>query len=227
MNVARRTDGMAHDWIEETMATAMSTGVLPHYATFRDMLGMRNFRLMERYVADREVRNWFIDRYSFAIPCREAIDAIASHGPVLEVGAGSGLWAGILSRHVDVVATDLVTDVNQYRQQVGRWFPVQTMSAAEAVAAHPDRTVLMVWPSYSDRWAYDAARAMRPGSVLCYVGEGSYGCTGDDLFHRLRARRFDELDGVGIPQFTGLNDYLGIFRKKSPRLVVKPCQPVV
>ena len=52
-------------------------------------------------------REMIKDRFSWAIPNEEALDAIAAVGPIVEIGAGTGYWAWLLQkRGVDVVAYD-------------------------------------------------------------------------------------------------------------------------
>lgn len=131
----------------------------------------------------------------------------------MEVGAGSGLWSRVLSHHVDVVATDAAAGENSYRQAVGVWHPVAQAGAVDAIRANPGRSVLMVWPSYDEPWSGLAADAMRAGTVLCYIGEGPCGCTGDERFHSLLEDRFERLRDVSLPQFDGIHDHLQIFQK--------------
>jgi hypothetical protein len=54
-------------------------------------------------------RDELVHLYSWAIPNEDALRAIAAHGPILEVGAGNGYWAQLLTeRGVDVLAFDPV-----------------------------------------------------------------------------------------------------------------------
>jgi hypothetical protein len=217
--VNRRERGVADDGLEAAMQIAIETGRMAEHAdlcripalTPCDIL--RDQGWADKWDRGRRVRDWFIDRYSFAVPSRQAVEAIAKHGDALEVGAGTGLWSRILSHRVDVIATDVTSGENPYGQPVATWHPVAEMEAAAAVNAHPSRTVLMVWPCYDDSWAHDTAKAMRSGTVLCYIGEGYGGCTGCDQFHRYIEESFEQLAEVTLPQFDGLHDYLQIFRK--------------
>lgn len=47
-------------------------------------------------------RDQMIHAYSWAVPGPEAIDAIASRGPIIEIGAGTGYWAGAEHRDPSV-----------------------------------------------------------------------------------------------------------------------------
>lgn len=45
-----------------------------------------------------KARGESVKKYSWAIPSEEVIRALASMGPILEVGAGTGYWANLLTQ---------------------------------------------------------------------------------------------------------------------------------
>lgn len=155
------------------------------------------------------VRYRFVNEYSFAIPCEEALTLIARHSStIVEVGAGTGFWAHLLAmKGVSIVATD---------PEPRKAFDVayESLDAVRAVEAYPDRDVLCVWPSLGESWAMRAAQAMAPGRTLYYVGEWR-GCTADDDFHEYLEAAFDEVMLVAIPVFAAVHDNLMIYRKRS------------
>ena len=131
-----------------------------------------------------------VARYGFAIPDDAALALIARHAPngIVEVGAGLGYWARLLAdRGTDVIAYDLApppSPDNQWFAGVEPWFSVAR--ADERVAAeHPDRTLLLVWPTRNEDWGADAAllHAAAGGQRLVYVGEAPGGRTGDARLH--------------------------------------------
>jgi hypothetical protein len=135
-------------------------------------------------------RDALIAKYGFAIPTDRALDAVAewSPGGVVEVGAGCGYWARMLAeRGVDVVAYDLApapSADNEWFAGTTPWYPV--VPGDETVAArHPERTLLLVWPTRGELWPTRALEAFHDaaGRRVAYVGEGPGGRTGDDLFH--------------------------------------------
>lgn len=157
-------------------------------------------------------RDALINACTFAIPCREAVDAIASGGPVLECGAGTGFWAALIRRHGgDVVATDDFS--GHYGQPFGRYHPVESATAEEAVQRHQDRHLLMVWPTLGSDWAFKAAKALAPGRMLYLIGEGGGGCVGDDSLFEYLEQNFEEVGDIAIPQWPGIHDRVSIFRK--------------
>lgn len=169
----------------------------------------------------RELRRRLVAEYSFAVPSEEALDMIASFGPIVEIGAGRGYWAGLLrKRGADVAAYDVLG------REFLRWFPLGTLGGvvrggAEKAAEHPDRTLLLVWPPHGDAMATMAVRAYQAhgGRRIVYVGEGRYGWTADiaffDAIHWGHPRRMctDRENWhvsyeLPIPQWPGISDSL-------------------
>lgn len=137
-------------------------------------------------------RDELLMRFGFVVPDATALLLIAVHSPagVVEVGAGTGYWARLLhERDVDVVAYDLApppsTD-NPWFAGQQPWFPVEA-GDEQIVARHPERTLLLVWPTRNEDWAADAAQLhlAQGGQRLVYVGEPPGGRTGDARLHAL------------------------------------------
>jgi hypothetical protein len=98
-------------------------------------------------------RHRLTKQYAWAIPSDEALDLIASLGPVLELGAGTGYWAALLAdRGVEVVAYDLfpptVDDMNGWHDKAGTFFHVR-QGGAEKASEHADCTLFLCWPPAS------------------------------------------------------------------------------
>ena len=153
-----------------------------------------------------EYRRNLVLKYAWAIPSNEAIARIAMHSPLIEVGAGSGYWASLIAdAGADIIATDIEPPEATY-------YPVARMEARKAVRAHPDRTLLMVWPPYDMPMAYRAISAYR-GSRFIYVGEDSGGCTGDARLWDSIRLNWEHEDLVDIPRFYTLSDLLFVFHR--------------
>lgn len=173
--------------------------------------------------------------FSWAIPDKKAIEAIADMSPngVVEIGAGGGYWAKMLRlAGVDVIAYDPEPEPNTWHTQV--WDKV-LRGDHTAVIGHADLTLLTVWPEYGATWSAEML-GLYDGSTVVYVGEGPGGCTGDDDFHTLLGddmdccyenpedchcpappeARFTRLgDYVSIPQWYGLHDDLSIYTRSG------------
>jgi hypothetical protein len=155
----------------------------------------------------------FIPTYGFAILDSEIVDILAQLGPLLELGAGSGYWAWELRRAgIDIIATDLEpTEQNEFKF-VKFWVPVEQIDAVSAVKKYPNRSLLMVWPSYAKQWPVDALRAYE-GKRVIYVGEGEGGCTATDEFHHYLDQHFECVHSAALYQFTGLHDRLEVYER--------------
>jgi len=97
------------------------------------------------------------------------------------------------------------------------WCGIETMSALEAVRAHPDRTLMFCWPSFDEPWPAGALQEYRNlgGKTVVFIGEGSGGCTGDDLFHELLECWWEEVEDYRIPQWEGIHDFLSVLKPKE------------
>lgn len=186
---------------------------------------------------DCRSRGDMVRAYSWAIPNDAALTAIADHGPIVEIGAGGGYWTKLLrDRGVDVVAYDPDPIGGSSGERKGwhdgtRWSHVETGDHT-AVTAHPDRTLLLVWPSYDEPWT-DAVIDLYGGNTVIYVGEGPGGCTGTGRLHTLLGdepycwhddedtchcgtgveARFKQVAEVRIPQWGGIHDRLGVYER--------------
>lgn len=191
-----------------------------------------------------DTRSQLIARFGFAIPSEEALGAILRCSPrgVVELGAGTGYWAYLLQQlGLDVVAFDIAPAPDgQNRWFTGRraWHPVHR-GDYDVVGHHPERTLLVVWPTKNEIWAataveryYDAG-----GECLVYVGEGPGGRTGDDVFHALLGEltscvqceygsttspcvcgveaRWRRSETVPLPHWPGYHDDLHIYTRRA------------
>lgn len=169
---------------------------------------------MERFYRREELRS----RYAFAIPSPEAIALINGYGPIVEIGAGTGYWAKVLSDHGgDVLAFDLLGLAWE------QWFPhgqvegvVVGRGGSEKAVEHAQRTLLLVWPPYDEAMAHDVLRQYEGagGRRLVYVGEGPGGCTADDdFFAAIGNGTWKEAATLAIPQWTGIYDNLWVYER--------------
>ena len=135
-------------------------------------------------------RETAIREYAFAVPGDAALQAIKDSSPrgVVEVGAGTGYWARVLSfRGVDVAAFDPEpppSNGNTWFAGVEPWHAVLAGDHC-AAGAFPERSLLIVWPTKNETWPVEALDAYYTagGSTVLYVGEEPGGHTGDAAFH--------------------------------------------
>jgi hypothetical protein len=212
--------------------------------------------MLERYVrwrADPSVDDpdTWRSQYGFAMPDDRALGLIAEGSPngTIELGAGTGYWARLLhDRGVDVVAYDLAPPPSQSNEWFAGqtpWFPV-LQGDERVVQAHPERTLLLVWPTRDEDWPATAAsiHLRAGGQRLIYVGEPPGGATGDLRFHTAIGlldhclactygaaaapctcsvtARWSLLTQVPLPNWRGQDDYLFILRPGDPPQRKKP-----
>ena len=161
-------------------------------------------------------REEFLEKFGFAVPTLVAIQAIQEFVDgrgVLEVGAGTGIWARLLSdAGVKVTAADNRSTKYSLSMRVGTYYDVQKMGAVAAVKRYRSHAALMLcWPDYNGPMAATCLAAFQ-GDRVIYIGEGSGGCTGDDRFHGM-LRRWHEVRAVPIPQWPGIHDELTLYER--------------
>lgn len=161
------------------------------------------------------IRRPFTWEWGFSIPCAEVVETLRRLGPLVELGAGAGCWAALLTAAgVDVVATDtLAAGQADYGFAFGRHHPVTAMPAHEAVRAFPDRNVFCSWPTEGSPWALAAARAMQVGRYLALIVEPPGGCTATPGLYRYLKTRFEPRLRLAIPQFPKLRDDFYVFQR--------------
>lgn len=160
-------------------------------------------------------RDRAVHKYAWAVTSPLTIDEIAAHGPIVEVGAGSGWWAHRLQNvGCDVVATDIASPETSHR------FPGQTpytkievMPGAEAAARYPERTLLLVWPEM-DLMSLEALCAYR-GDKVIYIGEDRYGCTACDEFFDVLDRDYEKIQAIPLARWSYCNDVAIVYRRKN------------
>ena len=170
----------------------------------------------------QESYRWeMIPRYSFAIPNDRAIAALAALSPLVEIGAGRGYWAYLLQQAgADVLPFDTYpkryADSGWWRPGCGEPWTKVLRGGPERAGRYPERTLFLCWPPHGDGMASRALRAYRRagGQRVAYVGEGDGGCTGDEAFHRALERDWQEARLVRLPHWSGINDWLWIYRRK-------------
>jgi hypothetical protein len=143
------------------------------------------------------------------VPSREAIQAIADFAggrTILEVCAGNGLWARLLtSAGARAVATD------GGPRGAGDYFKVEAIEAEEAVRRHPECSALLLcWPPFHDG---AALRALTAFAGDCVIFAGDVRFTADPAFHELLAREWTLLRRMALPSWPGLDDAVYLYER--------------
>lgn len=158
-------------------------------------------------------RNKLVLAYSWAVPNREALGAIAQYTPnneVVEMGAGTGYWAYLLSQ---MSITVYAWDKNPYhnRHCDAHWGDVMP-GGPEKLSRFSNIPMLLVWPPYDDDMATKSLLAYK-GNTLIYVGEGEWGCCANDSFFDALHCEWKEVENIEIPQFQCIHDSMSVFKR--------------
>lgn len=167
----------------------------------------------ERWMKSTPQRRDHVARYSWTITDPASVAFVAEHsrGRLLDPMAGTGWWAHVLAEHgVDTVCSDIAPGDNQWHSGQALWVPVAAAPAAEAVAAHGDRTLFLSWPPYDSPDGLDALRAYS-GDRAIVIHEGEGGAIGDDaLFAELATHWREVAEHVPV-QWFGLHDRITVY----------------
>lgn len=180
------------------------------YEIFAKNVGLRE-RDPFSFMASRDLG---INRYGFAILTEDTIERLRVYAPILEIGAGLGYWAYEFQKlGVDYVATEpSPLSFGTYFKKSTLWIEMERLEACAAILKYPERALLICWPSYQGDWATAALRAYT-GPTVIYVGEGYKGCTGDNEFHELLYKSWEEIEEIEIPQWFGLHDRIWVYSR--------------
>jgi hypothetical protein len=176
-----------------------------------------------RLCGELMVRDRVVEKFGFAVLGRATIELLKQYGPILEIGSGSGYWSYELrNAGIDVIPTDPQTATYRFGESQGRWkdlwVPIEKLTAQQALAKYPGRTLLTVWPDLDGEWVGEALASF-PGPTLIYVGESQGGCTANDKFFELLEQGWSEILCHDIPQFRGIHDCLYVYRRRVQRLI--------
>lgn len=191
----------------------------------------------------RERRNWWlrppllpsafaarrvlVAQYAWAIPDPHALAfvACALGARAVEMGAGTGYWASLLTQlGVDILAYDEAPPdrvgnifhspllANGY--STGETRPTYTrveVGAPDTLRVlSPDRALFLCWPPYHDPMAFEALTAFG-GQRVVYIGEEEGGCTSGDAFFAVLARDWWEVAVCRIAQWDGIHDRIYVY----------------
>lgn len=155
------------------------------------------------------LRQEAVQKYSWAIPNQEAIDYLVKLSPLVEIGAGGGYWAHLISQ----AGGDIICFDRQPKHRENSWFDVKKGNASN-VKEHKNRTLFLCWPPYKSPMAFNCLSNYK-GNHLVYVGEPAGMAAGDDKFFRSLESYWKEIDYISIPRWYGMDDGLFVYKRIS------------
>jgi len=159
-------------------------------------------------------RDVLVREYAYAIPDQRALEIIARHGPIIELGAGTGYWAWLLRQmNVEVFAYDLHPPPHEENHWYSnaKTFTEVLKGDVDVLDRHPDCTLFLCWPPGG--MEQDALVRYR-GQRVVYIGEGIGGCCACDEFFETLDKEWEEVEEATVPQWDGIHDYLTVYERK-------------
>lgn len=166
----------------------------------------------------RSLRRQLVWAFSWAVPSREAIAALAELSPLIEIGAGTGYWAWLLRQAgADVRAFDRNVEAPPHWTEVERGGP-------EKAREHPERTLFLCWPPLAEGTGQGVGEGMSEeclaafseagGRLVASIGEVGAGArTGSAGFRSRLEREFVLEREIELPRWPGYDDRLRIYRR--------------
>lgn len=168
------------------------------------------------YLRHMEARVKLTREYSWAVPTQKALNIIASHAPIVEMGAGTGYWASLLKKmDCDIITYDKwIEERSPFGLNIwntGNKFTEVSCGDPKTLSKHPDRTLFLCWPPLGDPMARNCLKYWK-GRTLIYVGEFN-GCCATPSFFKALNKSFLFEAAVKIPQWLGINDVLTVWTR--------------
>lgn len=172
------------------------------------------------------------------LPTDTAIETILEFSPILEIGAGSGYWAKVLSdAGADVIATDYLPPNVQYENLPDDYFdgvgtekyqfisafreedePFQetwhTVHVADhsCVQSYPSHTILMCHPPVGN-WTEEVLEYCHLGQELVFVGEWFPGADATPLFFKKLVDNWECVRTFPVYDWASMHTGGYVFRK--------------
>jgi len=178
----------------------------------------RTLEIMNIWLDTISARDLFVKLFAWAIPDKNALYKIKNFvgdNKVLEIGAGNGFWASLLSTIgvLNLIAVDIFSPGYLFSPE-NTFYPIINMSSDEALIKHSDAdTLISIWPPYDEPMATNALRAFT-GSKFVYIGEGWGGCNADDDFFRELELNWILVETIKIKTWEYIYDSLKLYTRK-------------
>lgn len=171
-------------------------------------------------------RSSLVKQFAWAIPSDQTLAWIRKRllgREVVEIGAGRGYWAWMLEQvGIPVTAYDekllgLGEEIGYFKDAGEHTYHEILRGGPEKAALHPDKVLFLCWPPYDDDMAVNCLRAYQ-GDTLMFEGEGEGGCTANDAFFTELAVNWVEVDQHYPTQWSGIHDFLTIYRRSERQI---------
>lgn len=159
-------------------------------------------------------RTDLVTRYSWSIPDDEAIGIVAVLPDIVDMGAGTGYWASLITAAGGSIRCyDLFLGKDNHYQHRLQYHPIEARGV-EILRTKNFQTLFLSWPPYDMDFGFQCIRSFR-GKYLVYVGESEGGCTGNDKMFRLIDKKWNPIREIQLTQWEGIHDSLTIYARKE------------
>uniref|UniRef100_A0A7S4BKG2 Rubisco LSMT substrate-binding domain-containing protein n=1 Tax=Chrysotila carterae TaxID=13221 RepID=A0A7S4BKG2_CHRCT len=167
-----------------------------------------------------------LKEWACSVPTSPALSSIAAFAPLIELGAGTGLWASELRvRGVDIIAFSQKTSAGESRAP----FVLEGGPEVLDSGKHDERTLVLMWPDTEGVGDYGAKCLRRyKGGILVLVGEWhdrtytGHGKSFSPEFQGLVHSHFTLVDEQRLPNWPLLFDTLRIWKRNQMMQLVTP-----
>lgn len=154
-------------------------------------------------------RQYFIKEYSWAIPSKKSINElveIIGNKKVLEIGAGTGLWAYLLSYYgINIIATDISPPNYCFTK-------VEKLNSELAAKKYKYDVLFICWSHFESDADKEAIENFN-GDLIINVGESEGGCTGQYFFTEKFIKSFHLHKEIVIPNWYGIHDCVQVYKR--------------
>ena len=189
-----------------------------------------DFKQYDRWVEAFKARDELTRKFAWAVPTDEALECIAKYSPIVEIGAGTGYWAHLLEQMgVEIHAYDKYPpdgtqipdfDVKLEDYPGKSWYHrgayphtnVRQGNQRKLKGYKPQWNLFLCWPTMSN--VAVQSLIYHRGEYVIYIGEGRWGCNANDAFFDRLDKFYEQVEGVSIPQWDGIHDYLDVYRRR-------------
>lgn len=152
-------------------------------------------------------------RYSYAIPTETALREIIKYSPIIEIGAGLGYWASLITKlKGDIISVDNFSWFKKNIYSLEKTHYKIINGDHSCVKKHKDRTLFICWPPPDDNMAYKCLKNYK-GNYFLYIGEDYPGCTANEKFYLLLKNSFKLIKKIELPNWNGFNSHLKVYKR--------------
>ena len=162
------------------------------------------------------IRGEFVKSFSWVIPNIDFIIAIilfANEEEILSIASGTCLIEAFIEYlGGKIISTDpKISHFDSDSILFHKNF--QKLNAVDAVKQNSTNVLFICWPSYCDKYAFDALKEFK-GNKLIYIGENSNGCNADQNFFDLLDEEWGLINQIEIECWYTIHDRMEFYERK-------------